>query len=139
MNGTWIDRLRRADEQRPSFPGEHWLVATAGMWLLRRKGLLSKAAGAAMLYRAASGRDGLRGLLRGGGVGVSRGSTPQRRVSHTSGGSFRQDDMLGAADRTGAPGRRFTAEDSGGFPELGAGSSYEPRGNPATAGYPDFR
>ena len=63
MNGTWIDRLRQADQQRASLPGEHWLVATAGMWFLRRKGLLGKVAGAALLYRAASGRDGLRRLL----------------------------------------------------------------------------
>ena len=57
MNGTWMDRLRQVDRQRASFPGEHWLVATAGMWFLRRKGLLGKVAGAALLYRAASGRE----------------------------------------------------------------------------------
>ena len=139
MNGTWIDRLRRVDEQRPSFPGEHWLVATAGMWLLRRKGLLSKAAGAAMLYRAASGRDGLRRLLGADGAGAARGTARQRRMPDMGGGSFREDDMLRPADRTGSPGRRFAGEDAGGFPERGAGSSYEPRGNPATAGFPDFR
>ena len=139
MNRTWIDRLRRVDEQRPSFPGEHWLVATAGMWLLRRRGLLSKAAGAAMLYRAASGRDGLRRLLGGAGGGASRGMASMRRTSGAAGGEFREDDMLRPADRAGAPGRRFGSEDDGGFPERGAGSSYEPRSNPATAGYPDFR
>ena len=41
------------------------MAATAGMWFLRRKGLLGKVAGAALLYRAASGRDGLLGMLRG--------------------------------------------------------------------------
>ena len=137
MNGTWIDQLRRADEKRPSFPGEHWLVATAGMWLLRRKGLLSKAAGAAMLYRAASGRDGLRRLLGGGGPGAHR-PTLQRRM-RGAGDGFQPDDMVTPADRTGAPGRRFAPEEAGVFPERGAGSSYEPRGNPATSGYPDFR
>lgn len=115
MNGNWIDRLRRADEQRPSFPGEHWLVATAGMWFLRRKGLLSKAAGAAMLYRAASGRDGLRRLLEGGGS-ASRRPALAGTGARSSAGS-----MAGS-----------TAGSS-------AGSSYEPRGNPATSGYPDFR
>ena len=64
-----INRARRADQQRASFPGEHWLVATAGMWLLRRGArtpmmrMASKAAGAALLLRAAGGRDGLRRLI----------------------------------------------------------------------------
>ena len=64
-----INRARRADQQRAGFPGEHWLVATAGMWLLRRGSrtpmmrLASKAAGAALLLRAAGGRDGVRRLI----------------------------------------------------------------------------
>jgi hypothetical protein len=138
MQRSWIDRLRQVDEQRPSFPGEHWLVATAGIWLLRRKGLLGKAAGAAMLYRAASGRDGLRRLLGSGGPGASYRPAMQGRMQG-AGGGLQRDDMLSPADRTGAPGRRFAPEDAGVFPERGAGSSYEPRGNPATSGYPDFR
>ena len=112
MNGTWMNRLRQVDRQRASFPGEHWLVATAGMWLLRRRGLLGKVAGAALLYRAASGRDGLLGMLRGGSA----------RRSFT-------------ADRGGSGAQAY----EGGFPERGAGSSYEARGNPAVSGYPDFR
>ena len=64
-----INQARRADQRRPGFLGEHWLVATAGMWLLRRPSknrmlrLASKAAGAALLLRAAGGRDGVRRLF----------------------------------------------------------------------------
>ena len=64
-----ISQARRADQRRPGFPGEHWLVATAGMWLLRRPArnrmvqLASKAAGAALLLRAAGGRDGVRRMF----------------------------------------------------------------------------
>jgi len=70
MMRHFVHQIRRADERRPSFPGEHWLVATAGMWLLRRGArtpvmrLASMAAGAALLLRAAGGRDGLRRLIR---------------------------------------------------------------------------
>jgi uncharacterized membrane protein len=68
--GSWLDRLRRLDEQRPGLPGEHWLALGAGLWLLKRGPrstlgrLLSMAAGAALVARAASGRDGLLQRLR---------------------------------------------------------------------------
>jgi hypothetical protein len=138
MNTTWIDRLRRADQQRPSFPGEHWLVATAGMWLLRRRGgslpvqLASKAAGAALLYRAASGRDGIRRLWSGGQGSQVR---PQGRLA--AGDRVRGERFANTPADGGA--RPFQPDGSGGFPERGAGSSYEPRGNPAVSGFPDFR
>jgi len=121
MNGTWIDRLRQADQQRASFPGEHWLVATAGMWFLRRKGLLSKAAGAAMLYRAASGRDGLRRLLGGGGS-LPR-SALARRMGDAGPLRHREEDVNRGATRRAASDRGgFEAQGAGGFPERGAGS-----------------
>ena len=59
------------DRRRPSFPGEHFIVAAAGSSLLasagRRRGIgraLALLAGAALLARAASGRDGLARLAR---------------------------------------------------------------------------
>ena len=65
-----LTELKRIDDRRPSLPGEHWLTLVAGIWLLTRGGrsaltrLASVAAGAALLYRAASGRDGLISALR---------------------------------------------------------------------------
>jgi uncharacterized membrane protein len=55
------------DESRDSFPGEHWLVFGAGLALLLAssrsaspvKRALGSALGSALLYRAASGRDGV--------------------------------------------------------------------------------
>jgi len=69
MEPSWIERLMRFDDERPALPGEHWLALGAGLWLLTREGetplgrLASLAAGAALVYRAASGRDGLARLL----------------------------------------------------------------------------
>ena len=61
-----LNRIREFDQRRPSFPGEHFIVAAAGSALLksagRRRGLgraLALLAGGALLARAASGRDGL--------------------------------------------------------------------------------
>lgn len=62
-----LQDLKRRDDARPSFPGEHWLTAGAGLLLMRRAGrsrsLLGRMAGrmiaGALLARAASGRDGL--------------------------------------------------------------------------------
>jgi uncharacterized membrane protein len=55
------------DESRDSFPGEHWIVFGAGVALLLASGrsasplkrVLGSALGSALLYRAASGRDGV--------------------------------------------------------------------------------
>jgi hypothetical protein len=63
---------KQYDQQRPSFPGEHLLVLAAGLglWMVSRRhpSLLVRgaglAAGSARAGRAASGRDGLRKLLR---------------------------------------------------------------------------
>lgn len=106
MVGSIIQRLRRIDEQRRSFPGEHWLVAAAGMWFLKRGGLASKAIGGALLYRAASGRDGLRQVL-GGGAGSSGRSQP---------GRYAQDESL-SYGRVGRANLRDDAP-AGGFPDF---------------------
>ena len=76
MQDSFISNLKRFDQQRPSLPGEHWLALAAGLWFLRKSGgsalsrFSSKAIGAALIYRAASGRDGLRRLW---GPGSGRG------------------------------------------------------------------
>jgi uncharacterized membrane protein len=70
--GRLLAALRDYDRRRPGLPGEHLFTATAGAALLRaaprrRSGLgkaLAFAAGAALLWRAASGRDGIRRLVR---------------------------------------------------------------------------
>ncbi|HZY17409.1 MAG TPA: hypothetical protein VFE82_02955 [Ramlibacter sp.] len=67
-----LQRLRQYDEQRPGFPGEHWLALAAGLglWMVTRRHpsfLLRTAgltAGTALVGRAASGRDGIRKLVR---------------------------------------------------------------------------
>ena len=67
MDDSLLDRLKRFDDARPSLPGEHWLALGAAVWLLARPHqspwgrALSIAAGLALVYRAASGRDGLAG------------------------------------------------------------------------------
>ena len=59
-----IDRLRAADAQRPSLPGEHWATVGLGLFLLLRRprSLLGRigclTAGAALIARGLSGRDG---------------------------------------------------------------------------------
>ena len=66
-----LQQLKDWDDQRPSFPGEHWLVLAAGVAVLlaaRRSPsplvrALGSAAGSALLMRAASGRDGLAKVL----------------------------------------------------------------------------
>jgi hypothetical protein len=67
-----IDKIKQADEARPGFPGEHWLVLglAIGLWqftrhdpryLVRTLGLLGATA---LTARAASGREGLAKVLR---------------------------------------------------------------------------
>ena len=64
--------IKRADEARPGFPGEHWLVLAAGVYAWRASRRHSSAwvralgpiAAAGLLVRAASGRDGVARLLR---------------------------------------------------------------------------
>lgn len=76
-------KLRNYDQARASFPGEHWLVAALGTGLLRsartRRSplgrMLAFVAGSALLYRAASGRDGLAALGRVRGTDRPANST----------------------------------------------------------------
>ena len=64
--------VRQYDQRRPGFKGEHWLVLGAGVAALlaaRRspsplRRTIGSALGSALLYRAASGRDGLAKVLR---------------------------------------------------------------------------
>ena len=59
------------DDSRPGFPGEHWIVLGAGLLLLaaagRSRSFLMRTAGVALgtalVGRAASGRDGVIGLI----------------------------------------------------------------------------
>jgi len=64
--------VKAADAARPGFPGEHWLVLAIGIgvwqvtrndrhWLVRTAGGF---AAAALVARAASGREGLSKVLR---------------------------------------------------------------------------
>jgi uncharacterized membrane protein len=67
-----LKQVKEFDESRPGFPGEHWLVLGAGVAVLmasrRSRSFLMRTAGStlgsALLYRAASGRDGLSKVLR---------------------------------------------------------------------------
>ena len=65
MQESLLERLKRIDDERPSFPGEHWFALGAGLWLLTRRPesalgrLAALAAGLALVGRAASGRDGV--------------------------------------------------------------------------------
>ena len=67
-----FDRPGDYDKRRPGFAGEHWLVLGAGIAVLlasrRSRSVLWRTAGStlgsSLLYRAASGRQGLAKLLR---------------------------------------------------------------------------
>lgn len=69
-----LGRLAARDQARPGFPGEHWVVLGLGVALLiyaSRRGArspllssLATTAGTGLIARAASGRDGLRGLIQ---------------------------------------------------------------------------
>lgn len=70
--GRSLERLSDYDKRRSGFAGEHWLVLGAGIAVLlasrRSRSLLWRtvgpALGSSLLYRAASGREGLASLLR---------------------------------------------------------------------------
>jgi hypothetical protein len=59
-----VEELRAFDHARPSLPGEHWAAFGLGLYLLLRRrrgsvgGVASMVAGAALVARALSGRDG---------------------------------------------------------------------------------
>lgn len=67
-----VTRAKSRDDDRDSFPGEHWLVLGAGLavWSLTRKSpsfvvrTVGMVAGSALVGRAASGRNGLSRVLR---------------------------------------------------------------------------
>lgn len=67
-----LQQVKDYDQKRSSFPGEHLLTLGAGLAVLlasrRSRSLVGRTAGSALgsalLYRAASGRDGLTKLLR---------------------------------------------------------------------------
>ena len=65
MQESLLERLKQIDDERPSFPGEHWFALGAGLWLLTRRPesalgrVATLAAGLAFVCRAASGRDGV--------------------------------------------------------------------------------
>jgi uncharacterized membrane protein len=67
-----LSSLKQFDQRRPSLPGEHLMTLGAGTALLRAAGrrrsrlgkAITLAAGAALLWRALSGRDGVRRLMR---------------------------------------------------------------------------
>jgi len=69
MPESLLARLKRYDDRREGYAGEHWYALAAGLWLLTRgrgsavarvAGVL---AGIALIARAASGREGLVQLL----------------------------------------------------------------------------
>lgn len=74
------DAVKRYDNPRPMFPGEHWFALGAGIaaWLVTRRNpslavrTLGTFAGAALVARAAHGRRRLSGVMRwtpiGGGI-----------------------------------------------------------------------
>ena len=84
MNPSWLEQLKRFDDRRSSLPGEHWVALGAGLWLLSRHGsatvgrFLAMAVGVALIYRAASGRDGLVRLI----PALRRSPTTSTRVAH---------------------------------------------------------
>ena len=67
-----LEQVKAFDDKRASFPGEHLLTLGAGLALLMASGrsrsflmrTAGSALGSALLYRSASGRDGLTKLLR---------------------------------------------------------------------------
>jgi hypothetical protein len=72
QEGSPLQKLKAADEKRPGFPGEHWLVLALGVavwqftrkhrnWVVRTAGGF---AATALVARAASGREGLSKVLR---------------------------------------------------------------------------
>ncbi len=71
MTAPLLTALRQLDDARSGVPGEHWAALGLGLMLLRSAGrqrstlahLALLAAGGLVIWRAASGRDGLRRLL----------------------------------------------------------------------------
>jgi hypothetical protein len=79
-----LRRLQQADQARPGFPGEHWLVLALGIavwhftrhdrrWVVRTAGGF---AATALVARAATGREGLAKVLRYTPLGRGISSCP---------------------------------------------------------------
>jgi uncharacterized membrane protein len=72
MNRSPLQRLYQLEQVRPSLPGEHLVTLGVGVLVLLMSRhastmtgrIAAMAAGGALLYRAASGRDGIRKLIR---------------------------------------------------------------------------
>jgi hypothetical protein len=79
-----IEKLKAADEARPGFPGEHWLVLGLGiaLWQVTRthRNYFVRTLGAlgatTLVARAASGREGLSKVLRYTPLGRGISSCP---------------------------------------------------------------
>jgi uncharacterized membrane protein len=75
-----LKQLKQYDERRAGFAGEHWLVLGAALALLLKsrrspsplRRTLGSTLGSALLYRAASGREGLARVLRYLPIGRNR-------------------------------------------------------------------
>ena len=143
MDRSFIERLRRIDQQRRGFPGEHWLTLAAGLWFLKRRGgslparLTSKAIGSALLWRAASGREGLRSIW---------GKRPQAPSTAVRQATALEREFERTAPSTQAPGSATQAPGA----VTSAGAVLRAADDPETAsaldqpenrtgGFPDFR
>jgi hypothetical protein len=88
-----LHKIKRYDDARPGFPGEHWIVLGAGVgaWLATRRSpsvvvqTLGMLAGTLLVARAASGREGLTKVLRYTplGAGIRRA---ERRIDDATHG-----------------------------------------------------
>ena len=65
MSDTLLHQLKRYDDSRDNFPGEHWVAFAAGLglWIATRKHpsitvrVLASVMGTLLVARAATGRD----------------------------------------------------------------------------------
>lgn len=69
-DASTLQRLRRFDQGRHSLPGEHWAAFALGLYFLQHRSgsalgrAASVVAGAALIARALSGRDGAVAMYR---------------------------------------------------------------------------
>ena len=128
-----LREVRNYDRNRPGFPGEHWLVAAAGFALCRsaftRRSSAGRAlalvAGTALVYRAASGRDGLARLTRGR-VLAERTITQPERLERFENTTSTSQDARGAVagEFADSPNEAERLQQSGAF-GVGAGIGVE--------------
>jgi hypothetical protein len=91
MNPGLLTLLQDFDRQRPAMPGENLIKLGLGVVMLRG-GLVSKAIGAALIYRAFTGKAGLAEMLKRDG----------RRYAPNDGG-VRDDDFVEIAEPQASP------------------------------------